>query len=92
MKLRIAIPVAIGLALVLSAVISAGPITQKAYAVVDSSGSGGASGGSLGQSRALGGASGVTTGAGSTGQSGLNVGGVDRHLFCNTGVITPICK
>ena len=26
------------------------------------------------------------TGAGSAGQS------VDRHLFCNTGVITPICK
>jgi hypothetical protein len=48
--------------------------------------------GSAGQSRALGGASGLATGAGSAGQSGSNVGGVDRHLFCNTGVITPICK
>jgi hypothetical protein len=48
--------------------------------------------GSLVQSRALGGVSGLTTVAGA-GQSGSNVGGgVDRHLFCNTGVITPICK
>lgn len=39
--------------------------------------------------RALGGVCGVTTGAGSAGQSGTNVGGVERHLFCNTGVITP---
>jgi S1-C subfamily serine protease len=31
-------------------------------------------------------------GAGSTGESGANVGGVDPHLFCNTGVMTPICK
>jgi hypothetical protein len=46
----------------------------------------------LGRTKTLGGASGVTTGAGSTGQSGSNIGGVDRHLFCNTGVITPICK
>ena len=45
--------------------------------------------GSLRQNGALGG---VTAGAGSTGQSNTNVGGVDRHLFCNTGVITPICK
>jgi hypothetical protein len=30
--------------------------------------------------------------AGSPGQSGSNVGGVDRHLFCNMGVITPICN
>ncbi len=43
------------------------------------------------QNGAVGG-SGVTTGAGSAGQSITNVGGVDRHLFCNTGVITPICK
>ena len=72
MKLRIAIPIAMGLALILTAVISAGPITQKAYAAANSSGSNGALG--------------VTTGAGS------NVGGVDPHLFCNTGVITPVCK
>jgi S1-C subfamily serine protease len=26
------------------------------------------------------------------GQSGANVGGADPHLFCNTGVMTPICK
>jgi hypothetical protein len=57
--------------------------TQQMYAITGE--------GNLGQ-RALGGASGVTTGAGSAGQSGTNVGGVDRHLFCNTGVITPICK
>lgn len=40
-------------------------------------------------------------GGGSGGQSGTGVessgyngsaGGVDRHLFCNTGVITPACK
>jgi len=48
--------------------------------------------GSLGQSRFLGGPSEVTTGAGSAGQSSSNVGGLDRHLFCNMGVITPICK
>jgi hypothetical protein len=72
MKLYIAIPIAIGLALILTAVISAGPITQKAYAAVSSSSSNGSSG--------------VTTGAGSNG------GGVDRHLFCDTGVITPVCK
>jgi S1-C subfamily serine protease len=35
---------------------------------------------------------GVTMGAGSAGQSGANVGGVDPHLFCGTGVMTPICK
>jgi hypothetical protein len=85
MRLRIAILIAIGLALVLTAVISAGPITQKA-AAVSSRDSSSASGAILGQNRALGGASGVTIGAGS------NVGGVDRHLFCNTGVITPVCK
>jgi hypothetical protein len=62
-----------------------GHITQKAYAAVNSSGSSSASGEILGQSSVLGGASGVTTGA------GTNVG-VDRHLFCNTGVITPVCK
>jgi len=58
--------------------------TQQMYAITGA--------GRLGQNRALGGASGVTTAAGSAGQSGSNVGGVDRHLFCNTGVITPICK
>jgi hypothetical protein len=31
-------------------------------------------------------------GPGSAGQSGADVAGVDRHLFCNTGVTTPICK
>ena len=71
MKLYIAIPIAIGLALILTAVISVGPITQEAYAAVSSSSNG---------------SSGVTTGAGSNG------GGVDRHLFCVTGVITPVCK
>jgi S1-C subfamily serine protease len=35
---------------------------------------------------------GAMMGAGSAGQSGANVGGVDPHLFCNTGVMTPICK
>src|SRR5215469_5412855 len=29
---------------------------------------------------------------GSAGQSGANVGGVDPHPFCNTGVMTPICR
>jgi hypothetical protein len=33
-----------------------------------------------------------STGPGSVGQSGADVGGVDRHLFCNTGVMTPICR
>ena len=85
MKLRITISIAIGLALVVTAVISTGHITQKAYAAVDSSSST-ASGGSLGQSNGLGGAS----GGGTTVQSGA--GGVDRHLFCDTGVEPPICK
>jgi hypothetical protein len=58
--------------------------TQQMYGITGA--------GSLVQSRTLGGASGLATGAGSAGQSGSNVGGVDRHLFCNTGVITPICK
>jgi S1-C subfamily serine protease len=35
---------------------------------------------------------GAMMGGGSAGQSGANVGGVDPHLFCNTGVMTPICK
>jgi hypothetical protein len=85
MKLGIAISIsiAIGLALILTALNSAGPITQKAYAGVSPS---------LGQSKGVGGASGATTGAGTAVQSGSSVGGVDRHLFCNTGVITPICK
>lgn len=26
------------------------------------------------------------------GSNGANSGGIDRHLFCNTGVITPICN
>ena len=43
-------------------------------------------------SRASGGSLGVTTGAGTAVQSGSNVGDVDPHLFCNTGVMTPICK
>ena len=34
---------------------------------------------------------GATMGTGSAGQSGAN-GGVDPHLFCGTGVMTPICK
>ena len=85
MKLRITISIAIGLALVVTAVISTGHITQKAYAAVGSSSST-ASGGSLGQSNGLGGAS----GGGTTVQRGP--GGVDRHLFCDTGVETPICK
>jgi hypothetical protein len=58
--------------------------TQQMYAITGA--------GSLGQSRVLGGASGLTTGTGNAVQSGSNVGGVDHHLFCNTGVITPICK
>jgi hypothetical protein len=33
-----------------------------------------------------------TTGPGSTVQSGSNVADIVRHLFCNTGVITPICN
>jgi len=32
---------------------------------------------------------GTTIGAG---QSGANVGGVDPHSFCNTGVMTPLCR
>ena len=85
MKLRITISIAIGLALVVTAVISTGHITQKAYALGSSSST--ASGGSLGQSNGLGG----TSGGGTTVQSGPG-GGVDRHLFCDTGVETPICK
>ena len=88
MKLRIAISIAIGLALVLTSVITVGPITQKAYAAVSLNSSSHASGGNLGQSEGLGGAS----GAGTAVQSGSNVGGVDRDLFCKTGVINPICK
>jgi hypothetical protein len=88
MKIRIAISIAIGLALVLTSVIIAGPITQKAYASVGPNSSSRASGGNLGQSKGLGGAS----GAGTAAQSGSNVGGVDRDLFCKTGVITPICN
>jgi hypothetical protein len=41
---------------------------------------------STGQIGAGGGSSGATIGGGSTGPS------VDRHLFCITGMITPICK
>jgi hypothetical protein len=46
----------------------------------------GLGGGSTGQSGGGGGSSGDTIGVGSIGQT------VDRHLFCNTGMITPICK
>ena len=88
MKLWIAISIAIGLTLVLTSFITAGPITQKAYAAVSPNSSSRASGGSLGQTKSLGGA----TGAGTAAQSGSNVDGVDRDLFCKTGVITPICK
>ena len=85
MKSRITISMAIGLALVLTSVISVGPITQEAYATVSPSSSSHASG----QSKGVGGA---TTGAATAVQSGSNVGGVDPHLFCDTGVETPICK
>jgi len=51
MKLLLAISIAIGLALVLAAVINAGPLTQQTYAAVSSR---------IGR-----GGSGVTTGAGS---------------------------
>jgi hypothetical protein len=61
MKLRITISMAIGLTLVLTSVISAGPITQKAYAAVSPSSRSRDSGG-MGQSKGLGG---VTTRAGS---------------------------
>jgi hypothetical protein len=60
---------------------------------------------STGQSGVGGGSTGATIGAGSTGQSGDGGGStgatigtgsvgqsVDHHLFCNTGMITPICK
>jgi hypothetical protein len=87
MKLLIAISITIGFASVLTWVIYAGPITQKAYAAVNPTSSS-ASGGSLGQSKGLGGANEATTGADTAAQSG----GVDRDLFCKTGVITPICK
>jgi hypothetical protein len=58
--------------------------TQQIYAITEA--------GSLIQSRTLGVTSGLATGTGTAGQSDSNVGGVDPHLFCNTGVITPICK
>jgi hypothetical protein len=87
MKLWITISMAIDLALVLTSVISAGPITEKAYAAGPSNSS--RAGGNLGQSKGLGG---VTTGAGTAVQSGSNAGGVDPNVFCKTGVITPICK
>lgn len=74
----------IDLTLVLTSIISAGPIPQKAYAAVCR-----ASGGSLGHGKGLGG---VTTEAGTTVQSGSNVGGVDPPLFYIAGVMTPICK
>jgi hypothetical protein len=90
MKLRITISMAIGLTLVLTSVISAGPTTQKAYATVSPSSSSPASGGILGQSKGLGGV--TTGGAGTAVQSGSNAGGVDPNVFCKTGVITPICK
>ena len=35
---------------------------------------------------------GAVMGADSAGQSGSNVGGVDPHSFCNTGVMTPFCR
>ena len=35
---------------------------------------------------------GAMTSVGGSGQSGANFGGVDPHSFCNTGVMTPICK
>jgi S1-C subfamily serine protease len=35
---------------------------------------------------------GAMMGAGSAGQSGANLGGADPHSFCNTGVMTPICR
>jgi S1-C subfamily serine protease len=38
------------------------------------------------------GTSSAIMGAGSAGQRAANVGGIDPHLFCNTGVITPNCK
>jgi hypothetical protein len=63
----------IGLGLVLGAVISFRPITEKVYAVAGSNVGSGA-------------------GAGSTGQSGPKIGGVERHVFCDMGVITPICN
>ena len=34
----------------------------------------------------------LSTGSGSAGQSVTNVDDVNPHLFCNTGVMTPICK
>ena len=43
-----------------------------------------------GSTRAGGGSGGAMIGEDSTGQSGGQT--VDRHLFCNTGMITPICK
>lgn len=44
MKLLLAISIAIGLALVLAAVINAGPLTQQTYAAVSSSAGSGGSG------------------------------------------------
>src|SRR5215831_19691571 len=35
---------------------------------------------------------GAVMGAGSAGHSGSNIGGIDPHSFCNTGVMTPICR
>ncbi len=32
------------------------------------------------------------TGSENAVQIGADVGGVDRHLFCNTGIMTPICE
>jgi S1-C subfamily serine protease len=35
---------------------------------------------------------GAMMGVGGSGQSGANFGGADPHSFCNTGVMTPICR
>jgi hypothetical protein len=43
-------------------------------------------GGNAGQGWSGGGSSGATIGGGNAGQS------VDRNLFCNTGIMTPVCK
>ena len=101
--LVIAIVTSLGLGLSLGVLTTL--YSQNAFAQ-NSTGStnGGAVGGVTTQSGGGGGSGGATTGGGSTGQSGGGGGSsgntigtgtghsVDRQLFCNTGMITPICK
>ena len=86
MQTRLLISIVTTVGLVLMTPYSQNAFAQNSNTSRANGGVGGDMTGSTGASGAGGGSSGAVIGGGSTRQP------VEHHLFCDTGMITPICK